>query len=171
MGLLVRIREVCIRGTTSMWGNETKRNHETARASLRPRCAGCRCTTKRGLVWELLELSGSGATHQTGDMSLSDSSEGSKSGGGGCVFAKTVKFAVVSRGSWARLALGAHERTRPLSEMGEAGVELATRDSVAVGEVRAGRGGDAWGLEDAGESEVMQAVGYWGVRMRLEGEA
>jgi hypothetical protein len=103
-----------------------------------------------------------------------DSSDGSScGGGGGCVFAKTVKFAVVSRGSWGRWARGAHERTRAPREMGEAVVELATRDSVAVGDVRAGRGGDGRGLwaTDSSEGVVIQAVGYWGVRMRLEGEA
>jgi len=138
---------------------------------LRPRGGGSRCTTNRGAALELLAEGGSGATHQTGETSPSDvdSSDGRSFGGGGvCVLANTVKFAVVRRGSWLRCPPGAQERTRPPRE--EEAVELATRDSVAVGEVRAGRGGEEWCLEDTGESEVIHAVGYCGVRMRLDGE-
>ncbi|KAJ7453925.1 hypothetical protein B0H11DRAFT_2069706, partial [Mycena galericulata] len=123
-------------------------------------------TKNRGWVGELRELSGSGGAHQTGETSLSDSSS---TGGGGCVFAKTVKFAVVRRGRWGRA-----KRTR--RSMGDAGggAELAARDSAA--DVRAGRGGEGVGcLVVVGptgcSSVVMHAVGYWGVRMRLDGDA
>jgi hypothetical protein len=151
-----------------LWVKKKTRRGGHARADLRPRgAAEVRLwTKKRGCVGELRELSGSGGAHQTGETSLSDSSS---TGGGGCVFAKTVKFAVVRRGRWGRA-----RRTR--RSMGDAGggAELAARDSAA--DVRAGRGGDGVGcLVVVGptgcSSVVMQAVGYCGVRMRLDGDA
>jgi hypothetical protein len=124
-----------------MGGEGNEASHDMTRVGLRPRdgWGAPRCSTKclggpeRGLSCSAAE------THQTGETSPSEVSVSSDGvAAEGWVFAKTVKLAVVRRGRW---GLGAQERTRPPKEMGDGGaVELATSDSVAVGDLRAGRG-------------------------------